>query len=128
MPYDVSVLDRLRAALARCLAPTDDLEEKKMFGGIAELINGHMCVGLLNTDLIIHVRETDIPTIASRPHVRPMDFTGRPMKGWYYVAADGYESNTDLDYWVKAGLAYAYESGPKQAGSKSPKKSRSKKR
>ncbi|MEZ4300200.1 MAG: TfoX/Sxy family protein [Polyangiaceae bacterium] len=122
MPYDEKVADRLRAALARSLAPDDDIEEKKMFGGIAEMVNGHMCIGVLGTDLVLHVRPEDEEKVASHPHARPMDFTGRPMKGWYYIAAPGHAAAPDLDTWVKAGLAFVRAAGPKKPTKKRPMK------
>jgi TfoX/Sxy family transcriptional regulator of competence genes len=124
MAYDEKVADRLRAALTRTLGPTDDIEERKMFGGIAELVNGHMCVGVLGSDLVVRVRVADADSVLRRPHVRPMDFTGRPMKGWIYVSPAGFAADAELDDWVRAGLAFVREAGPKVAGAGKPMKSR----
>lgn len=125
MAYDEKVADRLRAAFARALGPTDDIEERKMFGGIAEMVNGHMCVGVLGAELVLRVREADIAAASSQPHARPMDFTGKPMKGWLYVGTPGFASEADLDGWVRTALAFVREAGPKTAGSgKKPVKRR----
>lgn len=122
MPYDEKVADRLRAAFTRTLGPTDDIEERKMFGGIAELVNGHMCVGVLGAELVVRVRPEDAETALRRPHARPMDFTGRPMKGWLYIATPGFASDADLDGWVRTALTFVHEAGPKVAGPRKPMK------
>jgi TfoX/Sxy family transcriptional regulator of competence genes len=122
MAYDEKVADRLRAAFTRSLGPTDDIEERKMFGGIAELVNGHMCVGVLGSELVVRARQKDAESALSRPHVRPMDFTGRPMKGWLYVAPGGFATDADLDGWVQLALAFVREAGPKAAGPRKPMK------
>lgn len=122
MPYDEKVADRLRAAFTRTLGPSDDIEERKMFGGIAELVNGHMCVGVLGSELVVRVRPEDAETALRRPHARPMDFTGRPMKGWLYIATPGFASDADLDGWVRAALTFVHEAGPKVAGPRKPMK------
>lgn len=122
MAYDEKVADRLRAAFARALGPADDIEERKMFGGIAELVNGHMCVGVLGSELVVRVRPAEAESVLRRPHVRPMDFTGRPMKGWIYVATAGFANDADLDGWVQSGLAFVHEAGPKKGGPGKPMK------
>jgi TfoX/Sxy family transcriptional regulator of competence genes len=122
MAYDEKVADRLRAAFARSLGPTDDIEERKMFGGIAELVNGHMCVGVLGSELVVRLRPEDADSALSLRHVRPMDFTGRPMKGWLYVAPGAFATDGDLDGWVQLALAFVREAGPKTAGPPRPMK------
>lgn len=122
MAYDEKVADRLRAAFARTLGPEDDIEERKMFGGIAELVNGHMCVGVLGSELVVRLRPDDGDAALARPHVRPMDFTGKPMRGWVYVATPGFASDAELDGWVESGLAFVREAGPKKGGPAKPMK------
>ena len=124
MAYDEKVADRLRAAFARALAPTDDIEERKMFGGVAEMVNGHMCVGVIGAELVVHVREADAPDVARRPHVRPMDFTGKPMKAWFYVATPGFATDADLDGFVQTALTFVHEADPKKAGKARPMKAK----
>lgn len=114
MAYDEMVANRLRAAFARALGPSDDIEEKKMFGGMAGMVNGHMCVGVIGNELVVRARTGDAAEALSRPHARPMDFTGKPMKGWLYVAPAGFAEDADLDGWVKTGLAFVHEAGPKK--------------
>lgn len=122
MAYDEKLANRLRAAFARTLAPEDDIEERKMFGGIGEMVNGHMCVGIHKEDLVVHVRAQDAESALARPYARPMDITGRPMKGWIFVSPPGYATDADLDGWIRSALAFVHEAGPKQAGSKPMKR------
>jgi TfoX/Sxy family transcriptional regulator of competence genes len=121
MAYDEDVANRLRAALARALGPADEIEERRMFGGIGQLVNGHMCVGVHGAELIVHVRAETNDECLSLPHARPMDFTGRPMRGWLYVSPAGYRAEADLDAWVSRALDFVHTSGPKKPGTSSMK-------
>lgn len=109
MPYDEGLAQRIREVLE------DDVPfvEKKMFGGLSFLVNGNMSVGIINEDLVVRVgKENDEETL-SLPHTRPMDFTGKPMKGWIYVVPQGYAADDDLQAWVKRGLDFALSLPPK---------------
>ena len=66
-----------------------------------------MCCGVLNDVLVVRVGRDAYDDAVARPHARPMDFTGRPMRGWVYVAPDGFSEDTDLDGWVGLGVAFA---------------------
>jgi hypothetical protein len=76
-----------------------------MFGGIALLLDGSIAWGVLGSDLVIRVTDTD--AALRRPHARPFDFTGRPSRGLVYVAPPGFAAEADLDAWVALGLAGA---------------------
>jgi TfoX/Sxy family transcriptional regulator of competence genes len=103
MAYDELLAVRIRAALG----PLPGLVEKKMFGGICFLVNGNMACGVIKTDLIVRVGpEKDAASLA-RPHVRPFDFSGRPMAGWVYVGAEGCASERDLKEWIGLGVDFA---------------------
>ena len=75
MAYDEKLADRIR----RALGPQDDIEERKMFGGVAFLRAGRMFVGIAGDDLMVRVGPERYEESLGKPHVRPMDFTGRPM-------------------------------------------------
>jgi TfoX/Sxy family transcriptional regulator of competence genes len=77
-----------------------------MFGGLAFLVHGNMCVGIVKDDLMVRVGPEAHDRLLRAPHARQMDFTGRPMKGFVYVAPEGYESDADLESWVRHGLAH----------------------
>lgn len=103
MTYD----ERLAARVRKLLAPQDGLSEKKMFGGISFMLRGNMCCGVVKDDLVVRVGPEQYQEAVMRPHARPMDFTGRPLKGLVYVGPGGYASDQDLAKWVKRGVDFA---------------------
>lgn len=109
MTYDEALADRVRAALA----PRVELSERKMFGGIAFMLAGNMAVGVIGDDLMVRLGEVDAERALREPHVRPMDFTGRPMKTTVYVDAAGTAEDDDLAGWVDAGADFAATLPPK---------------
>ncbi|MDC0723756.1 TfoX/Sxy family protein [Nannocystis bainbridge] len=104
MPYDQGAAKRLRTAVMRA-GPRGLIEERKMFGGIALLVDGSIAWGVLGSDLVIRV--TDTAAALARPHARPFDFTGRPSRGLVYVGPQGYAEEGELDAWVALGIAGA---------------------
>ena len=111
MAYDEGLAERIRGILA----DRHDFSEKRMFGGIAFMIRGHMAVGIVKEDLLVRVGPEAYTDLVAQAHARPMDFTGRPMKGFVYVASLGLETDVDLQRWVGHGLRYA-ASLPAKAG------------
>jgi hypothetical protein len=110
MPYDEKLADRVRAAIG------DDprLSERKMFGGIAFMLDGNMACGIVRSDLMVRVGPDAYEDALSRPHARPMDFTGRPMRGMVYVGAPALAGDTALAEWVERGCSYAASLPPKR--------------
>jgi TfoX/Sxy family transcriptional regulator of competence genes len=78
-----------------------------MFGGIAFMVRGNMCAGVIKDDLMLRVGTERYEDVLARPGARPMDFTGRPMKGMIYVDPRAIESDASLQEWVGLGLAFA---------------------
>lgn len=109
MAYDEDVAYRIRAVLA----DQDGVTEKKMFGGLAFMVNGHMCCGLAKGELMVRVGPEQYEDCLAQPHAREMDFTGRPMKGMIYVDPDGYRTDEELQVWVNRGLAFVTSLPPK---------------
>ena len=103
MPYDETLAERLRKALGG----RSDISERKMFGGLAFLCDGRMCCGITGEDLVVRVTTDELPQVMKSPHVRPMDFTGRPLKGFVYVAPGGYRTAAALRTWVDRALRFA---------------------
>jgi TfoX/Sxy family transcriptional regulator of competence genes len=103
MAYDEGLAERIRGVLA----DRKDVSERKMFGGIAFMIRGHMSVGIVKDDLMVRVGLEAHDELVRQPHARPMDFTGRPMKGFLYVDSAGLEGDVDLERWVGHGVAHA---------------------
>jgi len=108
MPYDEALAERIRDVLA----DTPNVIELKMFGGLAFMVRGHMACGVVRDDLMMRLGQDGAAAALERPHVRPMDFTGRPMSSMVYVEPAGTDGE-QLDDWVHAGIAYADQLAPK---------------
>lgn len=102
MAYDEGLAERIRGVLNDQPGTT----EKRMFGGIAFLVKGHMSVGIVQDKLMVRVGPEVYERVLRERHARKMDFTGRPMKGFVYVVPSGYESDADLQRWVGMGVQY----------------------
>ena len=109
MPYSEVLAQRVRRALAAHPA----VEEKKMFGGIAFMLAGNMCCGVMRDELMVRVGPEQYERALARPHARPMDFTGRPLKGLVYVGPQGHRTDADLQEWVRRGVTFASSLPPK---------------
>src|SRR3990172_2459576 len=109
MPYSEALAGGVRALLAR----HEGLTEKKLFGGIAFFIQGNMCCGVTKDDLVVRVGPEGSEAALSQPHARPMDFTGRALKGFVYVRLAGLRSDAALAKWVKRGVDFAASLPPK---------------
>lgn len=109
MAFDESLADRVRDALSA----RSDVSERKMFGGIAFMVGGNMAVGVIGDDLMVRLDPGDAEKALGEPHTRPMDFTGKPMKGMVYVDSAGTEVDVDLAAWVDAGADFAASLPPK---------------
>ncbi|HEY7256216.1 MAG TPA: TfoX/Sxy family protein [Solirubrobacterales bacterium] len=103
MAFDEALADRIRDLLE----PRADVTERRMFGGIAFMVAGNMAVGVVHDDLMVRLDPADAERALAEPHTRPMDFTGRPMKGMVYVDASGTATDEDLGSWVDAGADFA---------------------
>lgn len=109
MAYDAKLADRVRHALSRAGA---EFDERKMFGGLAFMVAGHMTVGVLGDDLMVRVGPAAYEDALQQPLARPMDFTGKAMTGMVFVAATDLEDDA-LDRWVNRGLEFAWSLPPK---------------
>jgi len=103
MAFNELLADRIRAALAR----RRGVSERKMFGGVAFLANGHMFCGVNKDDVVVRVGPEAWAKALARKHARPMDFTGRPLSGYVYVAPPGVRTAASLKAWVDQGLRFA---------------------
>jgi TfoX/Sxy family transcriptional regulator of competence genes len=109
MAYDEGLATRVRELLGDRLGVT----EKRMFGGLAFLLEGNMAVGVRGDDLIVRVAAERADAALGEPHTRPFDITGRPMKGWLLVGPSGCDEDDDLRRWVDQGVGYAGTLPPK---------------
>jgi len=97
MAYDESLAGRVRALLAE----QTELSERKMFGGLAFMVRGNMCCGIVGEELMVRVGPEQYTAALAQPHAREMDFTGRPMRGMVMVANDGLASDEALERWIR---------------------------
>jgi TfoX/Sxy family transcriptional regulator of competence genes len=102
MTYDEKLAERIR----RVIPPTGNIVEKKMFGGVAFLLDGKMFVGITDKDLMVRVGPDAYEAALARPHVRPMDFTGRPLTGYVYVSAAGSRTDAAVTDWVAQAMRF----------------------
>ena len=109
MPYNEDLAERVTAAMESSTPP----DARKMFGGIAFMVQGNMACGVIADDLIVRVPPDQYEATLARPHVRPMDMTGRPMRGWVVVGPEATSGEAALREWVSVGVDYALSLPPK---------------
>jgi len=102
MPYDEQLAERIRRAVDQRAGIT----EKKMFGGLTFLLGGKMFCGIVKDDLMVRVGQEAYEESLGRPHVRPMDFSGRPMKGYVFVGPAGCRTQRQVVTWVERGARF----------------------
>jgi len=95
--------ERIRRVLKQ-IAP---FEEKKMFGGVCFMVNGNMTCGMAKGDLMLRLGNEGASAALAEKHVRPMDFTGRPLKSMVFVQPEGFESDDALAAWLTRAADYA---------------------
>jgi len=101
MAYDLVLAERLREAVKEI-----SVTEKKMFGGVAFLLNGNMMVGIHGDNLIARVGLGNDKASLTKPYTKPFDMTGHPMSGWVEVLPAGCKSDQDLKIWVMNSLEF----------------------
>ena len=102
MPYNEPLANRVREQLIS----VRNVEEKRMMGGLTFMVNRKMCVGILNDDLMARIDPKVYEVALGKRGCREMDFTGRPMKGFVFVDAEGTRTKKDLEYWVNLALDF----------------------
>jgi hypothetical protein len=102
--YDERLADEIRERLAEV---DGDVTEKKMFGGLAFMVDGNLAIAASRSGgLLVRTDPADTEAIASLPGVESMEMRGRPMPGWFFVVADSLAGEADLDAWVARALAF----------------------
>jgi TfoX/Sxy family transcriptional regulator of competence genes len=114
MAYD----ERLAARVRVCLNGRAGITERKMFGGLAFLLDGKMTVGVLGDELVVRAGAERYARALASKHARPMDFTGRPMTGMVYVSPAGIARGPALKRWVDMGVAAAEAARPSRRRSR----------
>jgi TfoX/Sxy family transcriptional regulator of competence genes len=110
MAFDEGLAERVRALLDE----RSDVEDRRMFGGIAFLVAGNMACGVMRDELMVRVGpDSAAALIESEDGARAMDMKGRPMRGWVLVEPGATADDGDLERWVRRGEAYAASLPPK---------------
>ena len=115
MPYDEVLADRIRRFFC---ARRVKHEAKRMMGGLCFMVNGKMCVGVEQDRLMARIGPDAYEDALTRKGCRPMDFTGRPMRGFVFVELEGLKSDKNLTFWLE--LALAYNPSAKKSAARRP--------
>jgi TfoX/Sxy family transcriptional regulator of competence genes len=108
MAYNLKLAERIRSQLDGI-----PVVEKKMFGGVGFLLNGNMACGVNKDNSIVRVDPEKHSALLKKPHAKPFDLTGKPMKGWLVVEAGGVKTEKQLSTWVNEGIEFASTLPPK---------------
>ena len=103
MAYNEELAHRVR----NVLGPRENITERKMFGGLAFMLNGNMCCGVDKSNLVVRTGPDRYEEALQRPNARVFDLTGRPMRGFVYVDEAGLEEESALKDWVDISVAFA---------------------
>ena len=112
MGYNERLAEKIRALLK-----DRKTTEKKMFGGLAFMLDGKMSVGIIGDDLVLRVGKEQQEKALAFPAARPMDFTGKPTKGFVYIGPAGWQKDATLKKCVDMSVGYVVAL-PKKAGKK----------
>jgi hypothetical protein len=103
MSYDEATAERVR----RILSGRRDVAEKRMVGGLSFSVDGKVCCGVSGSALMVRVGREGRAQALAEPHVRPMEFGGRPLSGFVLVDPGGFRSDSALAAWVGRGVDFA---------------------
>ena len=103
MAYNEKLADRTREIISLSHI---NVEEKKMFGGLCFMVNGKMCVGVEQERLMVRLDPEKYDEAMEKEGCKPMDFTGKIMKGYVFVDIDSLNTKKKLEYWVKLALEF----------------------
>ncbi len=115
MTLNDALADRIRVVLSRDAV---EAREQKMFGGVAFMVDDRFACGVNKDDIVVRIGKEAAAEALSRPGVRPMDFTGRQMTGWVYVAATVLDDDATLAEWVRMGVAFSATQQPSKRSRK----------
>ena len=109
MAYDEHLAERIRDVIGEDAG----IDEKKMFGGLAVLLDGNMAVGVSGEELMVRVGIDDFDEALTNEGVRPFDMSGKRMNGWILVGGEGIAEDSELAHWVSVGMEYSGTLPPK---------------
>ena len=117
MAFDEKLANRIREAISE----VPKVEEKFMFGGICFMVDGKMCIGVVKDEMMCRIDPTLEEVVLEKSGCRPMDFSGRPMKGYVYISEEGMKTKKAFDYWINLCLEFNSKA---KASKKSKKKAK----
>lgn len=103
MAYNEKLADRVREIIA---VTHKNVEEKAMFGGLCFMVNDKMCVGVEKERMMVRLDPEKYEDVINKEGVKPMDFTGKVMKGYVFVDADALNTKKKLEYWMNLALEF----------------------
>jgi TfoX/Sxy family transcriptional regulator of competence genes len=112
MAYNETLANRIRERMS--VLP--NIEEKEMMGGLAFMYNDKMCVGVIKDEMMCRINPDIYESSVEKHGCRPMDFTGKPMKGWVLIEETGMSNQKDFEYWI--GLALKFNKKAKSSKKK----------
>jgi TfoX/Sxy family transcriptional regulator of competence genes len=116
MAYNEKLADRIRESLEH----VGGVKEKFMFGGVCFMVNDKMCMGVVKDEIMCRVDPVVYDEVVDKKECRPMDFTGKPMKGYVFISDEAIKTKKEMDYWV--GLCLEFNKKAKSSKTKSKKK------
>lgn len=114
MAYNLNLAQRIR----EIVYGQKDASERKMFGGICFMIGGNMVCGVVGDELMARINPEKHASALEKAHVKPMEFTGRSMKGYLFIEPEGIKTKRELAYWVNQGVRIAQSIPAKGSKSK----------
>ena len=109
MAYDKGLAQRVRELLEE----EPGYDEKKMFGGLCFLLFGNMACGIIGEDLIVRIGAERYEKSLNAPHTKKFDLTGKPLKGWVMVLAEGLDDDDVLQDWLQKAVSFVRHLPPK---------------
>ena len=103
MAFDENLADRIRQQLK---SKHVLFVEKRMMGGLTFMVNDKMCVGIVKNDLMARIGKGNYDAALEKPGCRPMDFTGKPLKGYVFLSPEAIDLDSDLEYWIDLSLEF----------------------
>lgn len=122
MAYNEKITNRVREALKS----VSNIEEKKMFGGIAFMVNGKMCVSVGNDRIMCRIDPVIHEEVIKRTGCRTVEMKGREYKGYVYINAEGMKTKKDFDYWIALALDFNKKARASKPARKTVKKEKKK--
>ena len=104
MAYDEHLAERARRVLQE--KKIQNIEEKKMMGGLTFMVNDKMCIGIVKDELMLRINPEQHDEVITRAGCRTMDFTAKPMQGYIFVNPKGMDLESDLESWIQMALDY----------------------